>query len=241
MKSLVLILAGLLVSIPALADNIYVAPVRGVKVSSSEAEALTELIKVHIQDYPNHRVVGSEGDADYYLKTKLLKFDRYTLSMSKWKGSTKIVSNQWKAESKGELEAISEKAVGVILGASESEKKSNKNKSSLGEKAKEKQQRQSFERVQANKQVLLSFGPAYFGNLNTADSGLAFLLGYFWNIDDRFDLGIKSDFSISTTHSDANMLSLKIVTNYFPIVGDISPYIGLGFGYGYGSAHDGSG
>ena len=109
---------------------------------------------------------------------------------------------------------------------------------SLGEQAAEKRQRSNFERVEARRQVLIGFGPAYFSKMNTSKTGIGFQAGYIWNIDDHFDLGLQSDFAISTEHSDAYLFGGKILTNYHFSSNDISPFIGAGFGYGWASVHD---
>lgn len=109
---------------------------------------------------------------------------------------------------------------------------------SLGEQAHEKNQRTSSERVQAMRQVLLGFGPAYFNKMNAPEAGIGFQAGYLWTIDDNFDLGLQTDFAISTEHTDAYILSGKILTNYYFTTDDISPYVGAGFGYGWASIHD---
>ncbi len=115
---------------------------------------------------------------------------------------------------------------------------SGEDKKTLGEQAAEKNQRNMNERVEARRQVIVGFGPAYFSKMNAAGTGLGLQAGYVWNINDHFDLGLQTDFAISTEESDALALSGKIVTNYFFLAEDISPFIGAGFGYGWASVHD---
>ncbi len=76
--------------------------------------------------------------------------------------------------------------------------------------------------------------------MNSPDQALGFLLGYTWNIDQHFDLGLRSHFAISTENSDAYLLGAQINTQYFFASRDISPYLGAGFGYGFASAHNNS-
>jgi opacity protein-like surface antigen len=110
---------------------------------------------------------------------------------------------------------------------------------SIGQQAHEKNLRTSNERVEAIRQVMIGFGPAYFSQMNASHVGLGFQAGYIWNIDDHFDLGLQSDFAISTDHTDAYMFNGKIITNYHFLTQNISPYVGAGFGYGWASIHKG--
>ena len=160
--------------------------------------------------------------------------------MTKWKGNQKVSTGQWKANGLSDLETQISAAVTDILNSKENKKQAvlYENKKSLGQQAAEKKQRTSFERVPARRQVLIAFGPAYFSNMNSAGTALGFQAGYVWNIDDHFDLGLKTDFAISTEHSDAYLVSGKIFTNYFFSSNDISPFVGAGFGYGWASVHD---
>lgn len=110
---------------------------------------------------------------------------------------------------------------------------------SMGQQAKEKRERYAdFERIPNKKQVTVAFGPAFFSKMNEPNYGLGFQLGYAWVMDDYFDLGLLADFAISTENPDAYGLTAKIVSNYYFLPQDISPYVGLGFGYGWISAHD---
>ena len=52
-------------------------------------------------------------------------------------------------------------------------------------------------------------------------------------------MGLQTDLSISTVHSEASLFMGKIVGNYFFLTNeDISPYVGGGFGYGWSNAYD---
>ena len=223
-------------------DNIYVAPIKGSNdIPKEKLDTLRELIKIHIQEFPNHKVVNSLEKADFYLQTKLIKFEKYTLSMSRWKGRDKVISGQWKANSLGELESSSEQAVRHMVSTEESKGAILvDDKKSLGEQAKEKNSKHSLERVTATSQVLLGFGPGFFSDMNSPDTSLAFQAGYFWNINDNVDIGLQTDLATSTVHSEASMFLGKIVGNYFFTVDDISPYAGAGFGYGWAKAYDGN-
>jgi hypothetical protein len=227
------------------ADTIYVAPVQGTNISDQQSETLRELIKVEVQNSQTHRLAPDLKSAEFFIQTKVIKLSQYTLSMTRWQGDKKVNSGQWKANSIAELESQIGPAVAKVV--------SGGNKTSagqatvfggdgktLGERAREKQARSSNERVQARRQVLIGFGPAYFSKMNDGSSGLGFQAGYIWNVDDHWDLGLQTDFSISTEHSDAYVLSGRIFTSYLFTTGDISPYIGAGFGYGWASVHNGS-
>ena len=242
MKAYYILITSFFLFSTALASNIYVAPIQGSNVSKEKLETLRQLVMIQVQDYPQHRLVKSLDKAEFFIQTKLIKFDSYTLSMSRWKGNQKVSTGQWKTADLAGLETTIQKAVAKVI---ESGDPSNSkavlfdNKKTLGEQAEEKKKRSSFERVEAKRQVVVGFGPAYFSNMNSPGIGLGFLAGYIWNIDDHFDLGLQSDFAISTDHSDAHMFNGKIVANYFFAANDISPFIGAGFGYGWASAHDG--
>jgi len=238
MKSLTLSLLVLIVSAAAMAESVYVAPIKGTGVAKSELEALRELIIANVQS-GDHSVVEGASQADATLQTKLIKFSSYTLTMTKWEGNSKVNSGQWKASNSAELENATQKAVTKMMGGKRSMIKGNS--TTLGEQVAMKQKNQTSQRVAANRQVLLGFGPSYFNNMNNPDTGLALLLGYYWNINDNVDLGLQTDVAFSTEESDTNMITAKIMANYFPVLwGDTSPYLGAGFGYGYASAHDGS-
>lgn len=231
----------LFVSFQSMASNIYVAPVQGSNVDQDKLDSLRELIKVQVQEYPQHKLVQNLEQAEFYIQTKLIKFDTYTLSMSRWKGNEKVSTGQWKSEDLSALEGSVQKAVEQVLESGEETGHQAvlfDNKKSLSEQAAEKKQRSSFERVQAQRQVAIGFGPAYYSNMNSPGTAIGFLAGFYWNIDDRFDLGLQSDFAISTEHSDAHMFNGKILANYFFAANDISPFVGAGFGYGWASAHD---
>ena len=237
----VLLFLFILTSAPLVfAANIYVAPVQGTNIQQSESKTLRELIKVEVQSQNKHRLVDSLGEAEFFLQTKVIKFNSYTLSLTRWKGNEKVSSGQWKAKNLSDLESKISIAVKEVLNTSKNKKQAVlfENKKSLSEQAAEKKQRSSFERVQAGQQATIGFGPAYFSNMNTSSAGIGFAAGYVWNIDDHFDLGLQSDFAISTEDTDAYMLSGKIITNYFFATNDISPFIGAGFGYGWASVHD---
>lgn len=224
----------------AQADNIYVAPVQGTNVSEKQTKTLRELVKVEVQNNQGHHLANSLEDADYFLQTKVIKFDNFTLSLTRWKGNDKVSTGQWKAQDLSELEKKVSVAVNEILNNSGSQQGAvlYKDKQSLGEKVAEKKQTASMERVEARRQVIVGFGPAYFSRMNSPSSAIGFQAGYVWNVDDHFDLGLQSDFDISTKDSDAYILSGKIITNYLFTTNDISPFIGAGFGYGWASIHN---
>lgn len=220
--------------------TIYVAPVQGTNITENTSKTLRELIKVEVQNDSNHRLVDALDQAQFFIQTKVIKLDNFTLSMTRWRGNDKVSSGQWKANNLSDLEAKISVAVPEIINT-----EINKNsaqlfddKKSLGERAAEKNQNASNERVEARRQVIIGFGPAFFDNMNTAESGLGFQAGYVWNINDHFDLGLQSDFAISTSHSDAWMFGGKVNTNYHFNSKDISPFIGAGFGYAWASLHD---
>ena len=243
MKFFIVFLFSSFLASQAWASNIYVAPVQGSNISNEKLETLRELIKIQVQDYPQHRLVNTLDKAEFFVQTKLIKFDTYTLSMSRWKGNSKVSTGQWNSPDLASLEPMVQKAVAQILeNGEENQQKAIlfDNKKSLGEQAEEKKKRSNFERVEAKKQVVIGFGPTYFSNMNSPGTAIGFLAGFVWNIDDHFDLGLQSDFAISTDHSDAHIFNGKIVANYFFASRDISPFIGAGFGYGWASAHDGN-
>lgn len=234
MQALLSLFILILVS-PTFAANIYVAPVQGTNMSESETKTVRELIKAEVQNQNKHRLVDTLDNAEFFVQTKIIKFNSYTLSMTRWKGNEKVSSGQWKVKNLSELEAQLSGAVQEVLNSSKNKKQAVlfENKKSLGEQAAEKKQRANFERVQARRQAMIGFGPAYFSNMNASGSGIGFQAGYIWNIDDHFDLGLQSDFAISTEYSKTHMFSGKIITNYFFASNDISPFVGAGFGYGW--------
>ncbi len=237
------ILSALLVLVgsqAALGANIYVAPVQGTNISQGETKTLRELIKAEVQSQSNFQLVDVLDQADFYIQTKVIKFDSYNISMVRWQGNKKVSTGQWRATDSADLEKQLATAVGEILNSETSSGTAVlfEDKKSLGEQAAEKKSKQNNERVPARRQVLVGFGPAYFNNMNTSQAGIGFQAGYLWSIDDHFDLGLQSDFAISTEHTDAYMLSGRILTNYYFSSNDISPYIGAGFGYGWASVHD---
>lgn len=243
MKTFLSVFITFLVYSQALGSNIYVSPVKGSNVDKEKLASLWELVKIQVQDYPQHRLVNNMDHAEFFIQTKLIKFESYTLSMSRWQGSKKVSTGQWKAESLSELEGTVKKAVAEVLESgvdTGSKAVLFKNKKTLSEQAAEKKQRASYERVEAKRQMVIGFGPSYFSNMNSPGTAIGFLAGFIWNIDDHFDLGLQSDFAISTDHSDAHMFNGKLVANYFFAANDISPFIGAGFGYGWASAHDGN-
>jgi outer membrane protein W len=240
MKSLLMI-SSLLFSLPLWAANIYVAPVQGTNVSDQDSKTIRELVKVEVQNDSNHRLVDNLDQAEFFLQTKVIKFDSYTLSLTKWQGNNKINSGQWKANNLSDLEKQVSLAVNDVLNTSSNTRSAvlyEDKKKSLGDRAAEKNEQSNFTRVEARRQVILGFGAAYFGNMNTSEAALGFQGGVMWTIDDHFDLGLKSDFAISTDHSDAYMFSGQILTNYHFTRQDISPFVGAGFGYGWASVHD---
>ncbi|MCB0378441.1 MAG: acyloxyacyl hydrolase [Bdellovibrionales bacterium] len=223
------------------AANIYVAPVTGTgKMDKQQLETIRELIKVQVSD-SQHKVVHKLDEADFYIQTKLIHFQSYTLSMSRWQGGEKLTTGQWKAKDLNELEGAIQKAVPVVL-AGEAKgpgKALFDNSKSLGDQAEEKMQKNNYERVPARKQIVIGFGPAYFSNMNSAGTGVGVQTGYVWNIDDHVDLGLLAEFALSLDHGDAHMFNGKIAANYFFASSDVSPFVGAAFGYGYASAHDG--
>ncbi len=225
----------------AFATHIYVAPVQGTNVTQQETLGMRELIKLAVQNENDFAIVDSLEKAEIYLQSKIIHVNRYTLVLSKWSGEKMHSQKQWHADNSKELESIVNSSVAEILNTEESAGTAvlyNNNKS-LGERAQEKNQRTHFERVPARRQVSLGFGPAYFSNMESSTPGIGINAGYIWNIDDHFDLGLQTDFAMSTQHADAYYFSGKILTNYFFSTQDISPFIGAGFGYGFASAHDG--
>ena len=239
MKSLISVLI-LSFSHSLWANSLYVAPVQGTNISETEAKTIRELVKVEVQNEGSHRLVDRMDQANFYLQTKIIKFKTYTISMVRWQGNNEVSKGQWKANSLSDLETQISVAVKEVLNSKINKKQAVlfKNEKSLGQQAAEKKQRANFERVEARRQAMLGFGPAYFNKMNSGGSGIGFTAGYVWNIDDHFDLGLKSDFAISTLHSDAYVVAGKIFTNYFFSSTDISPFAGAGFGYGWASVHD---
>ncbi len=239
MKTLITFLT-LIVAPWASATTIYVAPVQGTNVSQNESKTIRELVKVEVQNNSDFQVVDSLDQAQFYIQTKVIHLKSYTLSMVRWQGNNKVSTGQWRAQSLAELEKQMSGAVSEVLNSESNSKQAVlfANDKSLGEQAAEKNAKRSTERVQARRQVLVGFGPAYFNKLNTSQPGIGFQAGYIWSIDDHFDLGLQSDFAISTEHTDAYMLSGRILTNYYFSTNDISPYVGAGFGYGWASVHD---
>lgn len=242
MKAALSLIITFLFSSISLAANIYVAPIQGTNVNKSELTTVRELIKVQVQNEQNHQTVNSLEKADYFIQTKLIKFNAFTLSMTKWQGNKKLNSGQWKAKDLSELENIIGTAVKSITDSDQQNSNGSailfpNNQNSMSKEAEEKRQRSQFEKVQADKQVMIGFGPAYFANMNTSGAGLGFQAGFTWNVDEHFDLALQSDFALSTENSDAFALNGKILTNYFFAAKDISPFIGAGFGYGWASIH----
>ncbi len=113
-------------------------------------------------------------------------------------------------------------------------------KQTLGEQARDRIDNSSNVRVPTRRQVQLGFGPAYFANMNSGNAGLGFTAGYNWIINDQFELALQSEFALSTEPARAYTLGGRIVTNYYFLVQDISPFVGAGFGYGWGKARTGS-
>ncbi len=224
----------------AQATNVFVAPVQGTNLSQEESRGYRELIKLAVQKESDYNLVDSIDEASLYLQAKVIHVNTYTLFISKGQGNQTIAQKQWKAENSNELEALIDSSVTEILNTETNEEQAvlYENKKSLGEQAEEKKARSNFERVPARRQVSLGFGPAYFSNMQSPGTGIGINAGYLWNIDDHFDLGLQSDFAISTQHADAYFFSGKILTNYFFSTTDISPFLGAGFGYGFASAHD---
>ncbi len=237
---MLLTLLSILWSSMATATTIYVAPVQGTNLPEAQLKTLRELVKVEVQNSSDYQLVDVLGEAQFYIQTKVIKFESYTLSMVRWQGNKKVFTGQWRANSLAELEQKMSVAVRETLSGEVNSKPAvlYENNKSLGERAAEKNQKANFERVPARRQVLVGFGPAFFDKMNTAQAGIGFQAGYIWSIDDHFDLGLQSDFAISTEHTDAYMLSGRILTNYYFSSNDISPYIGAGFGYGWASIHD---
>lgn len=227
-------------SFNAFADTIYVAPVQGTNVTEQQTKTLRELIKVEVQNDSKHNVVDSLDQAQYFIQTKVIKFNNFTLSITKWQGNKKVSTGQWKANSLADFESQISTAVPEVLNTENNSKKAVlfENNKSLGEQAAEKKRKSNFERVEARRQVSIGFGPAYFTNMNSTGTGLGFQAGYVWNIDDHFDLGLSSDFAISTERSKSYLFTGKIFTNYYFNTNDISPFVGAGFGYGFASVDD---
>lgn len=113
-------------------------------------------------------------------------------------------------------------------------------KKTLGEQARDQMAKSSNLRVPTRRQVHLGFGPAYFNNMNAGNAGLAFSAGYNWIVNDQFELGLLSEFALSTEPVRAYTLGGRIVTNYYFLAQDISPFVGAGFGYGWGRARTGA-
>jgi len=109
----------------------------------------------------------------------------------------------------------------------------------LGEQAQDKMAHSSNARVPTRRQVHLGFGPSYFSNMNSGNAGLGFSAGYNWIVDDQFELGLQSELAFSTEAVRAYNLGARIVTNYYFLAQDISPFVGAGFGYGWGKARSG--
>ncbi len=223
------------------AVNIYVAPVKGTNVDSGQLKTVHELIKVQVRTSPHHDVVNQENEADFFIQTHLIKLETYSLSMTRWQGKQKIMQGQWTASSLAELESTIRVATQETLHSTSNAQDAVlfDNNKTMQQQAEDKKLKGSFERVEAVRQVSLGFGPSYFSNMNSPDQAIGFLVGYTWNIDQHFDLGLRSNFSISTLHSDAYLLGAQINTQYFFASRDISPYLGAGFGYGWASAHNG--
>ncbi|MEM7646959.1 MAG: outer membrane beta-barrel protein [Pseudomonadota bacterium] len=230
---------ALMLSTYCFAETIYVAPVQGTNIPDGQLKTVRELVKMEVQNQSKHQLVQRIDKAQFYIQTKIVKLKSYSVSFVRWQGDKKMAQSQLRAESLSALEQKLGTAVQDVLNSnSTGGAVLFDNKKSLGERAQEKKQRSNFERVQAQRQVMIGFGPAYFGNMNTADTGLGFSAGYVWNIDDHFDLGLQSDFAISTEHSDAFLFGGKIFTNYFFAARDISPFVGAGFGYSWASVND---
>lgn len=104
MKVLSLILL-VLFSSAAFGSSIYVAPVQGTNLSEQQSKTMRELVKVQVQNNTENRLVDAIDNAEFYLQTKVIKFDTYTLSMARWQGNKKISTGQWKAKDLAELEA----------------------------------------------------------------------------------------------------------------------------------------
>lgn len=224
----------------ALAISVYVSPVQGNNLPPDQLDSVREFIRVQIENSEQHDVVDQETDADFVIKSQLVKLENYQLSMSRWQGKEKLMQGQWTAATLGALEGVIKNATPEVLHTSLKGQKAVlfDNSKSLGEQAEEKKQRSQFERIQATRQVSLGLGPSYFSRMNSEHQAITFLLGYTWGIDEHFDLGVKSQFAMSTMYPEAYVLGGQIHTNYFFATKDISPFIGTGFGYSYSSAYN---
>lgn len=236
-----LIILFLFTSSLAFGESVYVSPVSGSNVSQKDLKTLRELIMLQVSGDSNHQLVNNLGNAQSTLQAKIVKFDSYTLSMARWQNNKKVNSGQWKAKDQAELEKIVATAVPEVLNTKANTQKAVlfENKKSLAQQADENRKNSNFETVKSRRQVMIGFGPAYFSNMNTSSSALGFEAAYNWIINDHFDLGLVSDFAISTDHSDAYAFIGKVTTNYHFATRDISPFLGGGFGYGWASVHDG--
>lgn len=217
----------------------YVSPIQGTNLSDKETEALRELVKIEVQKNSGFRVVDKLDEANFYLQTKIIKFNTYNITMTRWQKNNEISRAQVKANNPRDLEAQLGVAVKKVLSTENSPGEAvpfYTQEKNLGEKALEKKQRNINDRVPARRQILIGFGPAYFSKMNSAKSNLGITAGTSWTIDDNWDLGLASDFAISTESTDAYMFTGKIFGNYFFASNDISPFIGLGFGYGWSKA-----
>ena len=234
----------LFLPISLFANNVYVAPVQGVNVPQKETDVIRELIKLEVEKDPDFQLTDRMDQASHYLKTKLLFYRTYSLSTSLWQGDRIVSQGQWKANTTQDVEAQLRVAVAETLkGKNQADGVvgNNSPSKSLGEQAAEKQQRANFQRVAALRQVLVGFGPAYFSKMNNSESGIGFTAGYVWNVDESFDLGLKTDFAFSTSDPDAYLAAAQIFTNYYFLPKDISPFVGAGFGYGFSSIDEAPG
>lgn len=92
------------------------------------------------------------------------------------------------------------------------------------------------ERNEAYGQSFVGFGPGTLVNLNSKGSVISMAYARTWNADDKFDIALGGDVTISTGNGTANMWIGHIGANYIFPAPDFAPFVGASLGYGVAHA-----
>ena len=216
------LLAILLFSFSANADEYFVEKTIGPGIAESDLSTATELIRVSVGQSGSHHVSKDSSKADFILRPRLMKLgSAYIMTLEKLKGEEVVFSNQLKASQLDELDKITSRLTRSVIESLKSEKEAK-----VGEVTDE-EAKQGSQRKPAIRGYYFGIGPVLLGNLGSSGLGYDLSGAYAWDVN-QIMVQIFTDLAFK---GSASFLDIGIGGHYFLSDRDLAPYLAADFGY----------
>jgi len=222
LKSSCMVVFAFLFTLSAEASSFFVQTPTGVSTSKDEVESVLELTRSAVGEIPGHGLAPTEGDADFVIKTKLIKLGTsYSLSMEKLaKGRPLFVSAI-------RMERVEELALGITRLTRAVIEEKNVRADVRVTEVSDEESTSGTKRRDSVRRWLFGFGPAGTVNVKNEIPCLNVVLGYEWEIP-------ASNAALRIVYEGAsyNFAIFGLNGEYFLSNADISPYVHGTFGWG---------